>query len=38
LLLAGISPPEVASTLGLTAARLESQLWQMLRLLEGPPG
>jgi len=38
LLLAGIELEEVAATLGLTMARLESQLWAMLRGLEGPPG
>jgi DNA-binding NarL/FixJ family response regulator len=34
LLLAGIEPAEVARTLGLSAARMESRLWQMLRRLE----
>jgi DNA-binding NarL/FixJ family response regulator len=38
LLLAGIKPREAAATLGLSAARLEAQLWDMLRRLEGPPG
>jgi hypothetical protein len=37
LLLAGVEPAEAASTLGLTGARLEAQLWEMLKLLEGPP-
>jgi DNA-binding NarL/FixJ family response regulator len=37
LLLAGIEPAEVASTLGLSEADLESRLWVMLRLLEGLP-
>jgi DNA-binding NarL/FixJ family response regulator len=37
LLLAGVEPAEVAHTLGLRTARLESQLWNMLRRLEGPP-
>jgi DNA-binding NarL/FixJ family response regulator len=38
LLLAGVEPAEAASTLGLTGARLEAQLWEMLKRLEGPPG
>jgi DNA-binding NarL/FixJ family response regulator len=38
LLLAGIAPGEAAATLGLSHPRLEGQLWEMLRLLEGPPG
>jgi hypothetical protein len=38
LLLAGLKPWEAAATLGLSAARLEAQLWEMLRRLEGPPG
>lgn len=37
LLLAGIQPPEVASTLGLSAAELESRLWTMLRRLQSLP-
>jgi DNA-binding NarL/FixJ family response regulator len=37
LLLAGIEPADVASTLGLSEADLESRLWVMLRLLEGLP-
>jgi len=38
LLLAGIEPREIATTLGLPAAELESRLWEMLRRLEAPPG
>jgi DNA-binding NarL/FixJ family response regulator len=38
LLLAGITPAEAAATLGLSHPRLESQLGEMLRRLEGPPG
>jgi DNA-binding NarL/FixJ family response regulator len=38
LLLAGITPAEAAATLGLSRPRLESQLGEMLRRLEGPPG
>jgi DNA-binding NarL/FixJ family response regulator len=38
MLLAGIAPAEVAATLGLSAADLESTLWSMLRRLDGPPG
>jgi DNA-binding NarL/FixJ family response regulator len=38
LLFAGIEPPEVAATLGLSTAELESRLWEMLRRLEAPPG
>jgi DNA-binding NarL/FixJ family response regulator len=34
LLLAGIKPPEIAGTLGLSEAALESGLWAMLRKLE----
>jgi two-component system response regulator DevR len=37
MLLAGIGPAEVASILDLSAARLESLLWAMLRQLEGLP-
>jgi DNA-binding NarL/FixJ family response regulator len=37
MLLAGIKPTEVAATLGLSAARLESRLWEMLRRLEALP-
>jgi DNA-binding NarL/FixJ family response regulator len=37
LLLAGIELPEVASTLGLSLADLESRLWAMLRRLEAGP-
>jgi DNA-binding NarL/FixJ family response regulator len=35
MLLAGISPQEIAVTLGDSAASLESRLWAMLRKLEG---
>jgi len=35
MLLAGIEPAEIASTLGLAGAELESRLWAMLRSLEG---
>jgi len=38
MLLAGIEPAEIAATLGLSAAGLESQLWEMLRRLETLPG
>jgi len=34
MLLAGISPPEIAHTLGFSAGELESSLWTMLRKLE----
>src|ERR1700757_2645440 len=34
---AGMEPPEVAATLGLSAAGLESRLWERLRRLEGRP-
>ena len=34
LLLAGIKPPEIAGTLGVPEAALESRLWSMLRKLE----
>lgn len=37
LLLAGIEPVEVASTLGLPAADVESRLWAMLRRLQSVP-
>jgi DNA-binding NarL/FixJ family response regulator len=37
LLLAGIEPAEVAATLGLSVADLESRLWVMLRRLEAGP-
>lgn len=37
MLLAGIEPAEVAAMLGLSAASLESRLWEMLRRLEGLP-
>jgi DNA-binding NarL/FixJ family response regulator len=37
LLLAGIEPVEVAATLGLSEAELESTLWEMLRRLEAFP-
>jgi DNA-binding NarL/FixJ family response regulator len=36
MLLAGIEPGEIAETLDLSAAGLESRLWAMLRRLEGP--
>ena len=32
--LAGIAPAEIAETLGLSSAELESRLWEMLRKLE----
>lgn len=32
--LAGMAPPEIAQTLGLSTAELESRLWEMLRKLE----
>jgi DNA-binding NarL/FixJ family response regulator len=35
MLLAGIGPPEIAQTLGISAGWLESRLWAMLRRLEG---
>lgn len=35
LLLAGIEPAEVAETLGMSAAGMDSRLWRMLRRLEG---
>lgn len=37
MLLAGIEPHEIAETLELSAADLESRLWAMLRMLEAPP-
>ena len=37
LLMAGIEPAEVAATLGLSVADLESRLWVMLRRLEAAP-
>jgi DNA-binding NarL/FixJ family response regulator len=37
MLLAGIKPADVAATLGLSAACLESRLWEMLRRLEALP-
>jgi DNA-binding NarL/FixJ family response regulator len=37
MLLAGIQPPEIAATLGLSAAGLESRLWALLRRLETLP-
>jgi DNA-binding NarL/FixJ family response regulator len=37
MLLAGIQPEEIAETLGLSEAGLESRLWGMLRQLEAPP-
>lgn len=36
MLLAGIAPPEVAATLGVPAAGLESRLWAMLKKIERP--
>ncbi|HJS96968.1 MAG TPA: response regulator transcription factor [Solirubrobacteraceae bacterium] len=36
LLLAGIEPSEIARTLGLSEAGLESRLWVMLRKVEAP--
>jgi len=37
MLLAGFDPLEVAATLGLSAAAMESRLWELLRRLEGDP-
>jgi DNA-binding NarL/FixJ family response regulator len=37
MLLAGLEPAEVAATLGLSATRLEAQLCELLRRLEGLP-
>ncbi len=37
MLLAGIRPAEIATTLGLSSAGLESRLWAMLRRLETLP-
>ncbi|MBV9335047.1 MAG: response regulator transcription factor [Solirubrobacterales bacterium] len=37
MLLAGFDPLEVAATLGLSAAAMESRLWELLRRLEGVP-
>jgi two-component system response regulator DevR len=37
MLLAGMEPSEVAATLGVSAADLESRLWKLLRRLEGLP-
>jgi len=37
MLLAGLEPAEVASTLGVSPAVLESRLWELLRRLEGLP-
>jgi DNA-binding NarL/FixJ family response regulator len=36
MLLAGIETGEIAQTLGLSTAGLESRLWGMLRKLEAP--
>jgi DNA-binding NarL/FixJ family response regulator len=36
MLLAGIEPGEIAATLGISGADLESRLWAMLRTLEAP--
>jgi DNA-binding NarL/FixJ family response regulator len=38
LLLAGIEPSEIAATLAMSGADLESRLWDMLRRLEALPG
>lgn len=37
MLLAGLAPAEVAATLGLSPAIMESRLWELLRRLEGTP-
>lgn len=37
MLLAGMRPPEIAATLGLSSGGLESRLWEMLRRLEALP-
>ena len=37
MLLAGFDPSEVAATLGLSSAVMESRLWELLRRLEGLP-
>jgi two-component system, NarL family, response regulator DevR len=37
MLLAGLEPAEVASTLGLSPPALESRLWELLQRLEGLP-
>jgi DNA-binding NarL/FixJ family response regulator len=37
MLLAGIAPAEVAQTLGVSRSELESQLWLLLRKIEGLP-
>jgi DNA-binding NarL/FixJ family response regulator len=37
MLLAGMEPPEIAVTLGLSSGDLESHLWEMLRRLETLP-
>jgi DNA-binding NarL/FixJ family response regulator len=37
LLLAGLDPADVGSTLGLPPAAMESRLWELLRRLEGMP-
>jgi DNA-binding NarL/FixJ family response regulator len=36
MLLAGFEPMEIAATMGMSAAGLESRLWEMLRTLEAP--
>lgn len=36
MLLAGIQPTDIADTLGVSDAGLESRLWTMLRTLEAP--
>ncbi len=38
MLLAGISPAEIAKTLGISTVGLESRRWEMLRALEAPRG
>lgn len=38
MLLARLDPVEIAETLGLSAAGLESRLWEMLRQVEAPHG
>ena len=38
MLLAGFNPAEVAGTLGISAAMMESRLWELLRRMEGLPG
>src|SRR5438067_312756 len=38
MLLAGITPDQIAQTLNISAAGLESRLWATLRKLEAPQG